>query len=588
MMRSMPESADIRTPPFLERMKAVFASERSNQFLLTGNIHDLVDASSLPTPVEDKKDLSAINSAWQGLSTFLAKRLSSRDHIVIRYHIGHGIRFLSNKDRAACRKAYAQDDRSRAKGFDDVINHSQQDPVLAFKALAELTRLNTAKPVSVIIDYAELLFPACEPHMQHDSDRRRLAIVRDWLSDPRFVQHRGVVLFIAETAASISTRLRNLPHLTNIEIPLPDSDERLRYMQDIKNDGDHTLEFAAEFAENPQMLAELTAGMTLRDLHSLMCDARWAGKKLDRSLVLAEVNRLLRARIGDHLDIIEPDYEMDAVIGQSALKRELDRVRQLMDIDDDTLSPVGILVAGPNGTGKTFTFTAWAGSCKRLVVMLKNLRGSYFGETDRIFEQVRGVLEALGQVIIIIDEADTQFAPPGENTHETESRLFGNLIRMMGDPHNRGRLVWVLITARPERLAPDLKRSGRAGLHLPVFDPEDEDREAFIHFVLGRAGIDLTTVDSSVQQVITEKTTTFGPADFQELANTLRCEIALGRSANVETLQYVLDNLVPIDIASQRRKQTLQAVLHCSRASLVPPSLRDVDRLQIRAELNLS
>ncbi len=257
-----------------------------------------------------------------------------------------------------------------------------------------------------------------------------------------------------------------------------------------------------------------------------------------------------------------------------------------MDLDDPKLSPVGILVAGANGTGKTFLYSAWAASCKRIVVVLKNLRGSYFGETERIFEQVRTVLEALGKVIVLIDEADTQFGKPGNNTHETEARLFGALIRMMGDPQNRGRIVWVLLTARPERLAPDLKRSGRAGLHLPVFDPEGADREAFIQSTLKRGGIAFDALAQESQQLLADRTAHFAPADFQELAHHIRAEVALGADLNNQTLIDILENLRPIDIASQRRQQTLQAVLHCSRNNLIPPSLRTLDRAEIESELN--
>ncbi|NRA40280.1 MAG: AAA family ATPase, partial [Planctomycetes bacterium] len=523
------------------------------------------------------------------LVNFLLARLHSRDHSVIRYDIGQGIRFVHKRDRSQCRKAFALEhkigtgkdgERGGEKLFDQLVNQSRSDHGIALQLLSELTRLEIPRPVSVLIEYSELLFPAGEPSQLSDQDRRRLALVRDWLSDPRFHAHRGAVFLIAETAASVHQHIRSLPLMMHVDIPLPDRAERLSYMQWMDKQGEELA-----LGDNAKSLADFTAGMTLGDIRSLFLDAQWAGKELNSEDILEEVNRIIAARIGSHIEIMEPPHSLDDVIGQRALKLELDKQRRLMDMDDANLSPVGILVAGANGTGKTFLYSAWAASCNRLVVVLKNLRGSYFGETERIFEQVKSVLEALGKVIVLIDEADTQFGKPGNDTHETEARLFGALIRMMGDPQNRGRIVWVLMTARPERLAPDLKRNGRAGLHLPIFDPEGEDREDFITYTLAGIGLDRSQLDAACEDLLQQRCKDFAPADFKELASQLQAACALGDAADSTTLSQILDDLRPVDLANERYRQTLQALLHCSRNNIIPPSLKNLDRESIDAHL---
>ena len=52
----------------------------------------------------------------------------------------------------------------------------------------------------------------------------------------------------------------------------------------------------------------------------------------------------------------------------------------------------------------------------------------------------------------------------------------------MGDTAYRGRIVWMLLTARPDLLPIDLKRQGRAEVHIPLFYPTDEAelRQMFI------------------------------------------------------------------------------------------------------------
>src|SRR5690606_37116540 len=115
----------------------------------------------------------------------------------------------------------------------------------------------------------------------------------------------------------------------------------------------------------------------------------------------------------------------------------------------------GAAIAGPIGAGKTFIFEALAGSLGLPVLVLKNIRSQYFGQTDVVFEKLRRVLEALGKVILFVDEADTQFGGVGAGAHETERRLTGKIQAMMSDPKLRGKVVWLLMTARIERLSPD-------------------------------------------------------------------------------------------------------------------------------------
>ena len=55
------------------------------------------------------------------------------------------------------------------------------------------------------------------------------------------------------------------------------------------------------------------------------------------------------------------------------------------------------------------------------------------------------------------------------------SRVFSRLTSFMGDTANRGKILWFLITNRPDLLAMDLKRQGRAEKHIPLFLPETED-----------------------------------------------------------------------------------------------------------------
>jgi len=160
------------------------------------------------------------------------------------------------------------------------------------------------------------------------------------------------------------------------------------------------------------------------------------------------------------------------------------------------------------------------------------------------------------------------------------------VIQMMGDPENRARIVWVLMTARPDNLAPDLKRSGRCGLHLPVFDPEDADRRQFVEELLVRADVHIDEMPESAVREFEDRTQNYSAADFRELAAELRTEeLGLGRTLAAEDILGVVRDVLPAEGGPERRMQTLQALLHCSRKSLVPNSLRDLDRETVARQI---
>jgi SpoVK/Ycf46/Vps4 family AAA+-type ATPase len=247
----------------------------------------------------------------------------------------------------------------------------------------------------------------------------------------------------------------------------------------------------------------------------------------------------------------------------------------------------GAAVCGPIGSGKTFIFEAVATEMDMVVLVLKNLRSQWFGQTDVIFERLRRVLEALSKVLIFVDEADTQFGAIGPNAHETERRLTGKIQAMMSDPRLRGQVFWLLITARIHQLSPDLRRPGRVGdLIIPVLDPESEDRQAFLEWViqpvLGRKP-KANELDRLLEAIGDLSAAAMASLRSELKARQLLCKAeALGMDA---ILEVVHDHL-PAAIATTRHYQTLQALVHCSRRSLLPdPKVSEADRAGWEAEI---
>ena len=165
--------------------------------------------------------------------------------------------------------------------------------------------------------------------------------------------------------------------------------------------------------------------------------------------LVQKVESFIQSQVGE--DVVEfkkPTHTLQQVVGFRRLKEFITKeLIPRFKAEPEKALP-GAAVAGPIGGGKTFIFEAVAGELDVPVLVLKGIRSQWFGQTDVIFERLRRVLEALDKVVIFVDEADTQFGGVGAQTHETERRLTGKIQAMMSDPKLRGRVMWLLMTAR--------------------------------------------------------------------------------------------------------------------------------------------
>ncbi len=152
---------------------------------------------------------------------------------------------------------------------------------------------------------------------------------------------------------------------------------------------------------------------------------------------------------------------------------------------------------------------------------------------------------------------------------------------MMSDPLLRGKVIWLLVTARIHLLSPDIRRPGRVGdLIIPVLDPEGKDREAFLDWVASPVvSGKLTGEDRERFAAVTEG---WSAAGFAALRSELKAKAKLHGTKGKLTMDEVIaviDDLLPPAIGETRRYQTLQALVNCTRRSLMPnPKVTDEER----------
>src|SRR5262249_50396690 len=197
----------------------------------------------------------------------------------------------------------------------------------------------------------------------------------------------------------------------------------------------------------------------------------------DAKLMRTLKKQLIERQCQGLVEFVEPKWTLDIVVGHEPVKQRLREDAQLLKRGESETLPMGYLVCRAVGTGKTVLAQCMAGEIGVPCLVLKNFRSKYVGETEGNLETVLGVLRAMGPVVVIIDEADAALGDRGqEGDSGTSSRVFSMIAAQMGDTRYRGKILWMLLTCRPDLLPIDLKRQGRAEVHIPLFYPAEQDQ----------------------------------------------------------------------------------------------------------------
>lgn len=571
--------------PFFSQIARIINSGQSRAIVVSGNIYDLYYDGREYVP----------------LIQFMQNKTKIPGLVQVVYELNGPVR-MSDDDRARLREAWTawkngiavdaipsrellQDGSKfelRRREFDQYLRDAIGNSTQALEFLRQLTicsRSYLKENLLVIIEGADIILPAGDGDVArlNDAQLRRINIVTDWFGDPAFFNGKDNVLLFAESRSLIHSRVSRMPQLLSVEIPSPDLQGRKHYAQwHSANSGNRTI------LDSIDMIAEATAGLSLHAMRQLLLASDYSKSPIQRQDTTLQVEHFIQSQLGD--DVIEfkkPVQTLKDVIGFTKLKEFLTSYMiPRMKLPDDRALP-GAAIAGPIGGGKTFIFEAVAAELDMPVLVLKNIRSQWFGQTDVIFERLRRVLEALEKVVIFVDEADTQFGSVGEGAHETERRLTGKIQGMMSDTKLRGRVIWLLMTARIHLLSPDIRRPGRVGdLIIPVLDPVGEDRKDFIRWMLGPTKLtEESLVDWLDREGLEED---FSSAGF----SALRSQFKAIPPKDADEIKAIVHDFLQPAIKQTRRYQTLQALVNCTRRSLMPnPDISDEERAQMEAEI---
>jgi SpoVK/Ycf46/Vps4 family AAA+-type ATPase len=589
-------------PGWAETVRQKYLAGEASVFILYGNVFDR----------------TLVSGKSYGLVSFLAEvLLREKKQRIFELSLDRGLKVLQGGSLEENNEIYRH---LEGKGLAGIFESLER-------------RLRTTPSNAVIIPYAGTLLPAAEPQFLSLDERSAFIALHRWSLDAELAAQDNLILLITETLAELNPALPTNPRVAAIEIPMPDrttreqairhyasgmSADQARHLADqtaglrivqlatiVASDTpqgldqqqraaliDDLLQGTPNASERAAKLAAITSGMTPDEIRQLIDPARSLPEAENPYEEMIEVVRqrkreLIEKECSGLIEFIEPRHGLEAVGGNEHIKKELLEIARLIKSGDRNRAPLGLLAVGAMGAGKTFVIKAFLKEAGLSGIALKNFRSKWVGSTEANLEKVLSTVKAMGPIALVIDEGDRSFGNQSEDSDGgTSSRVIARLKEFMSDPENRGQVLFILMTNRPDKLDTDIKRPGRLDRKIPFFYAESgAERAAIVNAILARYGV-TCAIDPAVIEKICEPLEGYSNADLEALV-LLALEFADREKSPLDErlLALAVDDFMPPREVAMLRYMEMLAVFETSRRSLLPQRFRMLSPEQIQEQL---
>ncbi|GHT67450.1 ATPase AAA [Spirochaetia bacterium] len=556
-------------PGWAQELANKYRSKTTNLYIVHGNIRDFL-------PHEMKED----EFIFARVQEYISDVLFGNQDIILFYDYSIGVTFCTD-DMARDYIAAMQAMYPQAEPEDFISSDPKKSFFYMEKYfLSKIPRNGRGAPrVVLIMDYVESIVPAGDLIRLTEDDRYCMVTLNRWANDPVFTKGDVSVILLTENLADIFSRLVSSPATVKVGVPFPDEKVRVSFLRFKEAQGELLLERGL----NAERVASITSGLNLMNLNRLVLEGFEANNPLSLEYLRQKKKEMIENEALGLLEFMDTVHDLSYVSGHDFVKKRFKSAARAIKMGRLDVLPMGYLIAGPVGTGKSFLVSAFAGEIGIPMVKFRNFRSKWQGDTESNLEKVLSILTAMSPVAVMIDEADAFLGDRDQDGDSgTSNRVFAQIASFMGNTAYRGKIIWFLITCRPDLIPIDLKRQGRAEEHLALFYPETtSEREALFDTLVRK--LDLSIRKFPISDLFKKFHHEFSGADLEAVLIRAKLRAAMEDRSFVtrEDMEEVMGDFVPSAYPHEIELQNLVAVLECTSREMIPKRFQNLDRTKL-------
>ncbi|MCP5108938.1 MAG: ATP-binding protein, partial [bacterium] len=441
----------VALPGWAQTMKEIFRAETIGQFVLTGNINDFA---------LHKKEKKV---HFLSLKKYLTDVMFQSFDVVLVYDRGKGIevargaeyfyKYLKVVDkyhgtRFASDLGVGEDGVKILESPGLLPGEPKQALELIDRFITAVTRFSQKKEsaaalprsAAVVVDYAGFIVPRSQSLYMSGDLGANLIKIMDWAENPAITGTNIATVLLTENLSDLNALITESPYSAKIQVELP-------VMKEIETFIFHLTakekEFEALCPIELPLLAGKLVGLSRVNVKSLILRALRNKTAITMEYLTRLKKEMIEKESFGKLEFVESRRTLDDVAGHEEARKWLREDTVLMKKGVTNALPMGYLLAGRIGTGKTFLVECFAGECGIPCVQLKNFREKWVGASEGNLEKVFSILHALGQVVVFVDEADQATGRRGGGSGDSglSGRIYGMLAKEMSRSENRGKIL---------------------------------------------------------------------------------------------------------------------------------------------------
>ncbi|MGI8907530.1 MAG: AAA family ATPase [Candidatus Sumerlaeaceae bacterium] len=542
-------------PAWARELITLYESNAASQFILYGNVGD-----RFVLPLGGKETLGT-------LTDFLLRVLLPGFDVILSYDLGNGLRV--EKGGEVFTEWPRMKDEPR---LPKAPNAAIETLTAYFRYCGNLSRLGGRRThIACILRAADLIAPRFEGGLSYDLSALAMQ-VRDWTSETIMTEQPLATFLLTENLNDLHPQLVNNSRVARVQVPLPSAEELSHAFDLLAREFPAAL--TGDASENRRAGEQLT-GATLASVESMVKTKQHARERLCPEDLVKLKKQLVERDCAGLIEFIQSTDNLDSLHGQEKIKEWLRQDLALWEKNDLDALPMGYLLCGPVGTGKTYMVRCIAGQAGVPVVKLKNFRDKWVGSSEGNLEKIFRLLHALGRCFVFVDEADQALGRRNSGGEDSgvSGRLYSMMAEEMSDTRNRGKIIWILASSRPDLIEVDLKRPGRVDVKIPLFPTQNaEEGFALMRALCKRRGViidaaEFTNLETLIPPLLT-------PGAAEALAVKVYRQVRVSGKSPVEAVKDCLEdyqNPVPADVM---KFQIQLAAREASDLDFVPPVFR--------------